>query len=182
MSGLRLTTIDVLLTEAESRIATWTGKQRRADAIANERDCGLGASSLVDDAGFHIRGAHAEYATSIALNLFWRPTIGLIHEKDVGGLVQVRSIDDPRFSLVVKPKDCDEDPFVLVLQLSRLEYRLLGWLFADQVKRDYPLRFDRGDPGHYAPNNQLNDMASLLDWIASARLASTQGVRQEENA
>jgi hypothetical protein len=163
--------IDVGLTEHESRICIWTGKQRFADAQAHDRDCGLGPSAT-GGPEFHIRGAHGEYAASIALNLYWRPSIGLIGEKDVGALVQTRCIDDPRLSLVVKPKDPDADPFVLVLQLSPLKYQLLGWRFARDVKAGYPLRPDRGDPAHYCPSDELDDMAPLLEWIATRRVAA----------
>jgi hypothetical protein len=163
-------TIGVGLTEHESRICTWTGKQRYADAIAHNRNGGLGPGN--DGSERHIRGAHGEYAASIALNLYWRPSIGLIGEKDVGALVQTRCIDDPRLSLVVKPKDPDADPFVLVLQLSPFEYRLLGWRFAGDVKAGYPLRTDRGDPAHYCPSDELDDMAALLEWIATRRVAA----------
>jgi hypothetical protein len=156
--------LDVELTAHESRILTWTGKQRYADACARNRDCGLGASANGGDE-FHVRGAHAEYAASIALNLYWRPSVGLIHEKDVGGLVQTRSVTNPTFGLIVKPKDSDADPFVLVLQRSRLAYRMIGWLFAADVKTRYPLRTDRGDPAHFAPARELNDMDTLTDWI-----------------
>jgi hypothetical protein len=162
--------IDVLLTKHESRICTWTGKQRDADAHAHNRDPGLGPGN--DGPECHIRGAHGEFATSIGCNLYWRPSIGLIHEKDVGGKIQTRCIDNPTYSLVVKPKDPDADPFVLVLQLSQLRYRLLGWRFGYEVKRDYPLRTDRRDPAHYCPQGDLYDMDLLLEWIATRRRAA----------
>ena len=153
---------DVELTAAESRICTWVGRQRFHSARALERDFGLNPH---DDDGYDIRGAHGEYASAIALNLYWRPSIGRLRDKDVGGLVETRSIDADHLSLVVKPKDLDADPFVLVLCRPLTRCRLLGWLFAREVKARFPLRTDRGDPAHYAPISALNDMASLVVWL-----------------
>jgi hypothetical protein len=162
----------VHLTEHESRILTWTGKMRFANARANNRDAGLGSASAIDDSPeFHICGAHAEFAASIALNLYWRPCIGLIHEKDVGGKVETRSIKNRGFSLLIKPRDKDADPFVLVLQLAPLDYQLLGWRFAGDVKRDFPLRTDRGSPSHGCPPDKLDPMATLVEWLATRRAA-----------
>ena len=156
--------MDVELTEHESRICAWVGKQRYADAVAHHREAGLGASANAGNE-FHIRGAHAEFAASIFLNLYWRPCIGQLDQKDVGGLVQTRSVDNPTFSLCIKPKDADADPFVLVLQLSPLVYRMQGWLFAGDVKKRFPLRTDRGDPAHFGPLGELESMESLLGWV-----------------
>jgi hypothetical protein len=160
--------IDVELTEHESRICTWVGKQRYAYGRSTNRGRGLGASANADER-YDVRGAHAEFAASIALNLYWRPNIGRLDRKDVGGLVETRSVDNPSFSLCIKPKDDDDDPFVLVLQLSPLCYRLQGWRFAGDVKRRYPLRTDRGDPAHFAILGELDGMETLLDWIANGR-------------
>lgn len=167
----RPSTIDVELTPAEGRILTWVGRQRFENARALERNFGLNPGKVGGGADYDIRGAHGEYAMSVGVNLFWRPTIGSIADKDVGGILQARCIANPKYDLRIKPKDLDDDPFVLVLQLSPLKYRLLGWMFAGEVKRNYPLRTDRGDPMHCAPQGDLHDMPSLMDWIARARVA-----------
>jgi hypothetical protein len=154
---------NVELTKYESRFLTWLGKQRYANACERDRDPGLGPSADGGDA-WHIRGCHAEYAASIGLNLYWRPHIGLTKQIDVGGLIEVRSIDQEWKSLIVKP-DARDVPFVLVHNFAELSYRLLGWRFASDVKRGYRLRLDRGDPAHFCPSRELDGIETLLDWI-----------------
>jgi hypothetical protein len=167
---------DVNLTENESRMCTWVGKMRHANAVEYARECGRGASATTTNGPeLHILGAHAEYAASIALNLYWRPNVGLLKEKDVGGLVQVRSTRSSHYALTIKPKDHDADPFVLALQLSLQKYRMRGWLFAGDVKARFPLRADRGDPAHHAEAADLADMEGLLRWIEEKRNEALRG-------
>jgi hypothetical protein len=161
----------IMLTKHESEMLTWVGKQRFEAAERERRDAGLGASGTGEHgAKFHIRGCHAEFAASIYLNLYWRPTIGLIHEIDVGGLVEVRSVDSPRLSLIVRQAETDDLPYVLAYQRSHLEYHLIGWLMSSMVKRLWPLRTDCGDPMHLAPSDQLDDMEVLKLWVSSKRV------------
>jgi hypothetical protein len=160
--------IDVELTKFEVRLCTVAGRERYINALENARNGGKGASRIFDGPHLHIRGCLGEYATSIGVNLYWRPAVGLIHQKDVGGLVQCRCVNNERNGLCIKPRDPDADPFVLVEQLDELNYRLVGWRFAQDVKAGYPLREDRGDPAHFC-ERQLDDMGLLLEWITARR-------------
>jgi hypothetical protein len=47
-------------------------------------------------AGLHIAGCQGEMAVAKALNLFWGGSLGDFDAVDVGGLVQVRSTENPR--------------------------------------------------------------------------------------
>jgi hypothetical protein len=149
---------EVTLTTWESRICAWTGEQRFLNAQELDRDPGLGPSQTCENAEFHIRGAHCEFAASIMLNLYWRPNIGEIKKRDVGGLVEVRSTILETGRLIVKPRDVLKSadvPFVLIVaDMERLHFRFGGWMLARDAK-EFPLDGHHGDPAHYVPQAKL---------------------------
>ena len=156
----------VTLTSWESRICTWVGRQRFANANDLDRDPGLGPPHTTDERD--IRGAHCEFAASIMLNLYWRPSIGELNNRDVGGLVEVRSTVLPWGRLIVKPDDDDDAPFALVVaDMKALQFRFGGWMFARDAKL-YPLCPDHGDPAHYVDQDVLADRVSLVAWLISS--------------
>lgn len=155
---------EVTLTHWESRICTFVGKQRYANADELGRDPGAGPSRNGGD-GFHIRGAHCEFAASIMLNLYWRPTIGETKNRDVGGLVEVRSTVRPSGRLIVKPKDHDDAPFVLIVaDMDELLFRFGGWMFARTAKQ-FRLCPDFGDSAHFVDQPSLSERETLLEWL-----------------
>lgn len=163
----------VTLTPAELRLCTWAGEQRFAHARRVGRDPGQGPTRSAGDAANDIRGCKAEYAASLMLNLSWRPEIGVIKARDVGGLVDVRSTDRPEGRLIVKPADGDEVPFVLVF-VNEPQFLFLGWLMAREAKRR-PLLRQFGDPAHFVDQRDLGTFPEILElveaWRAVARLA-----------
>lgn len=158
-------TDDVILTAAELRILTWVGRQRRMNATNNNRDPGQGPTARDEQTAIdnHIRGAQCEFAASVVLNLYWRPYIGHIRERDVGGLIDTRSTVLPHGRLIVKPADPDHVPFVLVLAQAP-RFTLLGWQLAVDAKR-WPLLLDFGDPAHFVPQDSLRPLDELRTWI-----------------
>lgn len=155
------------LTSWESRMCTWVGKQRFANAKRLDRDPGLGPSTLSDE--HHIRGAHCEFAASIMTNLYWRPSIGELKSRDIGGLVEVRSTVRETGRLIVKPSDPDHAPFALIVaDMQALQFRFAGWLFAREAKA-WPLLTDHGDPAHFVEQSALRSRASLADMLMDAR-------------
>jgi hypothetical protein len=160
---------EVTLTTWESRICAWTGKQRFLNAQELDRDPGLGPSQTCENAEFHIRGAHCEVAASIMLNLYWRPNIGEIKKRDVGGLVEVRSTVLETGRLIVKPRDADDAPFVLIVaDMDALKFRFGGWTFARDAKL-WPLNPDYGDPAHYVEQSELMGRPDLMFWLEGKR-------------
>jgi hypothetical protein len=155
---------EVTLTPWESRICAWTGKQRFLNAQEFDRDPGLGPSQESD----HIRGAHCEFAASIMLNLYWRPNVGNVggkRQRDVGGVVEVRSTVLETGRLIVKPKDDSDAPFVLIVaDMEALRFRFGGWTFGRNAK-ERPLACEHGDPAHYVPQSKLWNMADLKFWL-----------------
>ena len=152
-----------LLTSCESKVCTWVGKQRFANARRLDRDPGEGPPHTTDERD--ITGAHSEFATSILVNRYWRPSIGEIDKPDVGGLVEVRSTILETGRLIVKPRDDDNAPFILIVaDMDRLRFRFAGWMFAREAKA-WPLITKHGDPGHYVEQSALLSRYELLEWL-----------------
>ncbi len=84
----------------------------------------------------HYTACLAEIAVSRVTNLCWTGCgVGATGLKDVGDMWQVRSISDPSRGLLVRPKDDDNDPIVLVyVDRGTRECHLLGWEFVGWVK------------------------------------------------
>lgn len=165
----------VRLSEAEIRIATWVGKQRRASARKNNRDAGLGPSSTIGNADNDVRGALAEYAASIAFNLSWRPEIGLFDRIDVGGIIDTRTTVLPTGRLIIKPADIKKNPhtpFLLVdcQSMDQGIFKMCGWRLAKEAPMVSELDTKHGDPAYFIAKNKLNSNESLVDWVSVRRV------------
>ena len=148
----------VILTEKEQRMLEWVGKQRLHYAKLNNL-APVGTATNNEDAKDHILGAQCEFATSIALNLFWRPNIGILNAVDVGGAVEVRSTPIRDGRLIIRPKD-RQFPFVLAYRnLPQVE--LLGWQWADWAKKHCPLDGSHGPAAHYVQQKDLKPLKTL---------------------
>jgi hypothetical protein len=80
------------------------------------------------------RACVAEIAVARTLNLYW--TGSEKRRRDVGGILEVRSIVDPGHGLVARANDTPEAPVVLVLVHPELLHcDLLGWQTFDYAKR-----------------------------------------------
>lgn len=165
----------VKLTEAESRIATWVGKQRYAMAVDKGRNPGKGTSLNDATPTNHIRGAHCEYAASVAFNLYWRPVVDDFYGiKDVGGIIDTRSTDLPSGRLIIKQADINKDPhipFVLVdcQQMDKLVFVMKGWRYAKDAPELTDLNTKFGDPAYFINQDKLYSNESLVDWVTVRR-------------
>lgn len=158
------------LTAEEERICTWVGRMRFRAARKANRNPGRGPSPEGDH--HNIRGAKCEYALSLIVNLYWRPNIGNIHGRDVGGLLETRTADLRRGRLIIKPRDIEKGaavPYCLISCLPGEPYRLLGWRLANEAKDLGQWLTEFGDPAFYIAQSDLRTPASLLEWIAQHR-------------
>ena len=150
----------IVLTKAEKAICEWVGRQRLSYAQRTNRNAGEGPSRGNESPKNHIRGAECELAASIALNVSWRPNIGLLNEHDIGGFIEVRSTDLPDGRLIVKPDAADIDPYVLMI-VTPTGYRCAGWALAEEVKK-LPLRhYSNTDPAHYMDQGNLRSVETI---------------------
>lgn len=166
---------EVQLTEAEIRIATWVGKQRYAEVVRNNRDPGKGPSATDATPNNHIRGAMAEYAASMAFNLFWRPVVFRMDQKDVGGIIDVRTTIIPTGRLIIKPNDIKKaphTPFVLVdcQEMDKGKFRMCGWRLSKEAPELTQLDSKHGDSAYYISKDKLHSNESLVDWVSVRRV------------
>jgi hypothetical protein len=107
------------------------------------------------------RACLAEIAVARTLNLYW--TGSEKRRRDVGGILEVRSIADPDHGLVARANDTEEAPAVLVLvDVPKLECDLLGWQNFGHAKRfGRPLDADTAWPCWILAQHFLEPMAEL---------------------
>jgi hypothetical protein len=118
----------------------------------------------------HYCAALAEIAISRLTNLCWtgcgKGADGL---RDVGGLLEVRSIIDAHKGLLARPKDGD-GPCALVLVNDHRECRLLGWATFAEV-RENGRAIDEGStkPCWVLQRGALHSPLSLLETVADVK-------------
>lgn len=153
--------MNVKLTEFEMQWLAWVGLHRWRNACAHQRNAGLGPSKFNQSPDLHIRGASAEFAVAVGLNLSWRPTVGDIKSRDVGSMIEVRSTDRQDGRLIVKPADSADAPFVLVIEeQNAASYRIAGWMLGRDAQQ-YPILKYGCDPAHYVPQSDLRPIDEL---------------------
>jgi hypothetical protein len=111
---------------------------------------------------WHVEGAMAEMAVAKYLGLFWSGTVGVLGPGDVAGVIEVRQTDRHGGRLIIRPKDAGRVPYVLVTGFFG-EYRLQGWLYGDEGRREQYLNAPNGRPPAYmVPQNELRPMSELV--------------------
>lgn len=112
-----------------------------------------------------IVGCQAELAVASYLNLFWCGTLNEFSAKDVGGIVEVRSVRNEKRRLILHPDDGDDDPFVLVCA-NPPNFVLMGWIVAKQGKRqEFWQDPVGGRAAFFVPQDQLSAVHSLRDVV-----------------
>jgi hypothetical protein len=137
----------VTLTPDELYLAGVIGVRRRVVSIGN------GAADRN-----HYDPAHAEWATDIegaAAELAVAKVLDRYHAglnyrapTDVGGRLHVRHTVRDDGCLIVRDRDPDFDPFVLVVGFAP-RYRIAGWLYGREAKRDEWRSVPTGGPAAY---------------------------------
>ena len=125
--------IVVQLTEREIAMAKAVARRRTADNAAAGR---VPAHRLPVDRAPQVdeQGCVGEAAAAKGLNLFWGEW-ERFRAVDVGGRVEVRTVDKPGRALILHKNDRDDLPFLLVDLSDLPTARLLGWTFGGDGKR-----------------------------------------------
>lgn len=106
-----------------------------------------------------IEGSLGECAVAKAIGVYWRASIAPDYDGDVGPY-QVRRIEDPGHSLVVKVKDRSDAVFILVCG-ARGTYAVGGWMKAGEAKQDRYWRENVPTPNYFVPQADLHPMTTL---------------------
>ena len=106
----------VTLTPDELAEADRVAHARQSENLALDRPDAYGAAKE-GGINLHISGARGEKAVAKMLGRPWTGNLGDLKAADVGD-IQVRTTTHRRGSLILHPKDDDEDQFYLVIDLS----------------------------------------------------------------
>jgi hypothetical protein len=142
----------------EMRVAAYAGAERQLLHIMQGTRDAYGYDG--DGWDVHCDGAIAEYVVAKALNRFWLP-VAANHrtlEGDVGRL-QVRSTRLHAGSLILHHRDPDDAGYVLVIA-NPPTYRLAGWCYGHEGKRQHFWREDTGRPAFFVPQGELRPVRS----------------------
>jgi hypothetical protein len=146
---------------------------RRATA-AGERRCALALSKGVGDyhPGMsparwrpHVLGALGECAFASAYGIPWDGDDAFGRVPDVGGC-EIRTRAAPYLDLSFKANDHADRPYVLVQQVTRKEYDIVGWLTAAEGRQDRYYRRAATPAGTYydvwfVPPSDLHPLDTL---------------------
>lgn len=142
--------LTIKLERAELVRAATAGVEREIDAILNKRTPQLGQG----DVWAHMLGAMSELAVAKWRGREWVP----LHDNptgkaDVGRNVEVRCSQYPDAHLIVREKDRDDRPFVLVVP-DPPWFQVRGWLWGREAKVE---KYRRED-AYWVPQRDLREV------------------------
>lgn len=152
---------DVRLSDHELRVAAAQGVARVVSAVAKGRQREPGRTDVFER---HCLGAVGEYAAAKALGVFWSLDCGELdtNRGDLAGRIQVKATTRQNGSLIVRPNDPTDMPYLLAIVALELlpVVRVAGWARGSDCKTDENWReIDRARGVHQAawfvPQDQL---------------------------
>jgi len=151
---LREAWVTVALTKAEVFQASMVGVCRHVASMFKKRNL-LKYPQFTEGWVKEIEGACSEAAVAKHFDLWWRMSVNEFFGGDIGGKLQVRWVpEQERQSLILRPKDRNDDLFVLVTGAAP-NMEPLGWILgADGRKIGKPFTHGGGPPaiGILAPD------------------------------
>lgn len=138
--------------------AAMSGVMKRVEAIrkgAND-NYGWGGNHQQDVWTREIEGAAAELAYAKFRSQYWSGSVNTFKQADVGTRVQVRSCPFKGKRLLVRPRDADNDIFVLVVGRSPT-FVVEGWMKGADAKRpEWQSNPNGGSPVYLVDTERLN--------------------------
>lgn len=147
----------VVLTWAELEIAAAVGTRRNIESLrdGNKPHRLLGGHEDLPGWQGHIEGAAGESAVAKFLNRYWSGSVNTFKTGGDVGDVQVRTRSRHNFELIVRPKDRDEDWFVLVTGLAPV-FLVHGCLRGGDAKRpEWSATHGGGAPAWFVPQSEM---------------------------
>ena len=139
------------LTYGQLSMASHVAIMRRASNMLKGLPPRYGASNGEGSWEMDINACCAELAVARYTNLFWCGSLNDFSARDVGGIIDVRSMTKSHYQLILHPDDPDGAPFVLVWT-NPPEFELTGWMCAATVGASTAEAFTIGDAalsGHF---------------------------------
>lgn len=152
--------IEVALTPYELVMATRVGMDRHL--VASERklqDLYGGRGDWFDSLRRHVLGAMGELAVARVTNRYWDGSVNTFRSSGDVGHWQVRTRENPRYELIVRPDDPDDARFYLarmVTDVPRPRLQVVGSLMGRDAKKDEWLKsYGPGRPAYFVPDDAL---------------------------
>ena len=148
----------VHLTWHETAMAATIAVNRQISALYKRSPNAFGLTN----AGWseQVEGACGEVAVAKFLGIFWNGSVNTYATPDLDGIqVRTRSKDD--YELIVRPKDSDDEIFVLVTGVCP-DFRIRGWMRGGSAKRqEWVKEYGNRPPAYFVPTESL-EPATLL--------------------
>jgi hypothetical protein len=150
----------ITLTWYEMTVAAMVGVRRRIAVLSKGGKERFGNNG--DDTWTHnIEGALGECAFAKATGRFWDFSVNTFQTQgDVGG-IEVRTLSQDHYDLLIRPSDNDLRKFVLVVGKGPT-FRVVGWAFGAEAKHEKWL-LERGGrvAAYWMPQSELRAIDSL---------------------
>lgn len=131
-SGALREILEVTIEQGDYDLAALKGFKRHLQAVVNGNTRRDGTKATWDD---DINGALGEYIASLGLEREWNYPGG-VGQPDLVGGIEVRTIMSNDRRLLVKSKDKDDSPFVLVVGTrSHLVWKITGYIYGNEAKK-----------------------------------------------
>lgn len=131
--------VEVKLTADQIARATDVGHRRQELAVASGF-VPRGGQTQLEAAADHILGACGELAVASWTGLLWHEGHQRPDEPDVGEDIEVKTVHEARFHLPVPYRKPQHWSYVLVSAEVAPTYRLRGWIFGHEARRNEWLR------------------------------------------
>lgn len=132
--------IEVTLTWSELELAAIVGVRRNVESLSDgnspHRLMGTPHQDLPGWQG-HIEGAAGEAAVAKYLNRYWSGTVNTFGKGGDVGALQVRARSRHDYELIIRPKDRDDDWFVLVTGKAPI-FRIRAWFVPHAALTPFP--------------------------------------------
>jgi hypothetical protein len=123
----------ITLTWFEQQLAGIVGVIRGADSV--RRGARVALFSGDNDEENEIQSSQAEYAVAKALNRHFVGGVNAPELPDVSRMIEVRWTKYSTGHLILREKDCDDRPYVLVCGTSPT-FEIVGWMLGADAKQE----------------------------------------------
>lgn len=142
----------------ECEMAVQVGVRRQLSSLSKNSRPGEGYEGSGWD--IHIQGALGEMAVAKALNVYWSGSVNTFAACDLPGL-QVRTRSRHWYDLIVRSRDSDDEPFILVTGECPT-FTVHGWIYGRDAKKPKWLReYGNRPAAYFVPQGALRPLKAL---------------------
>jgi len=161
--------VEVELEWFEIAMASDIGVRRQIEAMRVNKKPAYGyrdGSKTQDEWEIHIQGACGECVVAKHCKMFWNGSVNTFKLPDLGCKIQVRTRRKHSYDLLVRPREPDNDIYILVTGVIGSYTKSLtirGWCWGHEAKANPNWLHDYGNrpAAYFVPADTLHDMEEL---------------------